>query len=313
MTRKPAPVFQLFPAVALLLLLSGSALAQLSSTASLAADLTIRYRVAPNITYLTASNYEAKLDVYTPNNATSPVPTLVYIHGGGWVGGTKEAAFMNVLPYLEMGWAVVNVEYRLARVSLAPAAVEDCRCALRWVIRNAKTYNFDPGKIVVTGHSAGGHLSLTTGLLPASAGLDRECFGPEELKVAAIINWFGITDVSDLLEGANQKGYAVQWLSSLPDREAVAKRVSPLTYVRKDLPPILTIHGDADPTVPYSHAVRLHEALNKVGVPNQLHTVPGGKHGGFTREETQKIFTVIREFLTKHNLMKSDTASSGGK
>jgi acetyl esterase/lipase len=109
------------------------------------------------------------------------------------------------LPYLETGWSVVNVEYRLARVSLAPAAVEDCRCALRWVIRNAKQYNFDTNKIVVTGHSAGGHLALTTGILPASAGLDRQCPGNEELKVAAIVNWFGITDVVDLLDGATSR------------------------------------------------------------------------------------------------------------
>lgn len=265
---------------------------------------TLRYRVVPNITYLTANNYEAKLDVYQPAEATGATPVLVYIHGGGWVGGTKEGSIMSILPYLEMGWAVVNVEYRLAKVSLAPAAVEDCRCALRWVMRNAKDYRFDTDKIVVTGHSAGGHLSLTTGMLPDSAGLDRECFGSETLKVAAIINWYGITDVNDLLEGANQKGYAVQWLSSLPDREAVAKRVSPLQYVRAGLPPILTIHGDADPTVPYSHATRLHAALDKVGVANQLLTIPGGKHGGFSKDESLKIYATIRAFLTKHGLMK---------
>ena len=126
---------------------------------------------------------------------------MIYIHGGGWVGGDRNGAFLNAVPYLEMGWAVVNVSYRLARVSLAPAAVEDCRCALRWVISKAKDYNFDISKLVVTGHSAGGHLSLMTGMLPASAGLDRQCPGNEELKVAAIINWFGITDVGDLLEG----------------------------------------------------------------------------------------------------------------
>jgi acetyl esterase/lipase len=311
MIRKPA-----FASSLLLLMItffSVAAQAQLSETASWAADVANRYRIAANITYLIANNYEAKLDVYTPRVTAAPVPTLVYIHGGGWVGGTKESALLNVVPYLEMGWAVVNVEYRMARVSLAPAAVEDCRCALRWVIRNAKDYNFDLNKIVVTGHSAGGHLSLTTGMLTAAAGLDRQCHGAEELKVAAIINWYGITDVNDLLDGVNQKTYAVQWLASLPDREAVAKRVSPLQYVRKDLPPILTIHGDADPTVPYAHAVRLHEALNKVGAPNQLHTVPGGKHGGFTREESLRIFSVIREFLTKHNLTKTETASATGK
>jgi acetyl esterase/lipase len=146
------------------------------------------------------------------------------------------------------------------------------------VISKAKDYNFDVNKLVVTGNSSGGHLALTTGMLPASAGLDRECPGTEDLKVAAIVNWYGITDVGDLLDGPNMKTYAVTWLSSLTNRYEIAKRVSPLEYVRAGLPPILTIHGDADPTVPYSHATRLHEALNKAGVPNQLLTIPGGKH-----------------------------------
>ena len=219
---------------------------QLSESASWAATLASDYRITPNITYLTANNWEAKLDVYQPAKAAAPMPTLILFHGGGWVGGDRVGTFLNAVPYLEMGWAVVNVSYRLARVSLAPAAVEDCRCALRWVISKAKDYNFDINKLVVTGHSAGGHLSLMTGMLPASAGLDRQCPGNEELKVAAIINWFGITDVGDLLEGPNQQTYAVTWLSSLTNRDEIAKRVSPLTYVRSGLPPILTIHGDAD-------------------------------------------------------------------
>jgi acetyl esterase/lipase len=149
-------------------------------------------------------------------------------------------------------------------------------------------------KLVVTGNSAGGHLALTTGMLPASAGLERECPGNEELKVAAIVNWYGITDVGDLLDGPNMKTYAVTWLSSLTNRYEIAKRVSPLEYVRAGLPPILTIHGDADPTVPYSHGTRLHEALTKAGVPNQLLTIPGGKHGGFTREETLKLHSSFK-------------------
>jgi acetyl esterase/lipase len=276
--------------------------AQSVEAAARAGDLSNRYRIVSNVTYLTASNWEAKLDVIVPREAGAPNPTLIYIHGGGWVGGAKETSWLQLLPYLEAGWSVVNVEYRLARVSLAPAAVEDCRCALRWIIRNAKQYNFDTSKLVVTGHSAGGHLSLTTGMLPASAGLDRECPGSEELKVAAIVNWFGITDVVDLLDGPNMKEYAVAWLSSMPNREDIARRVSPLTYVRAALPPIITIHGDADPTVPYAHAVRLQEALNKVGVPNQLVTIPGGKHGGFSHDQTVRAFSAIRDFLSKHNL-----------
>lgn len=256
-----------------------------------------QYQVTPNITYLVANNYESKLDVYRRRDVQTPVPTLVYIHGGGWVGGTKEQSILSVLPYLEAGWNVVNVEYRLARVSPAPAAVEDCRCALRWVIRHAKEQGFDTSKIVLTGHSAGGHLALITGMLPAAAGLERICPGNEDLNVAAIVNWYGITDVADLLDGPNMKTYAVAWLGSMLDRVEVARRVSPMTYVRAGLPPVLTIHGDADPTVPYSHAVQLHKALDQAKVKNRLLTIQGGKHGGFSGAENKMIYGVIREFL----------------
>ena len=274
---------------------------QRTESADWAADIANRYRIVPNITYLTANNFEAKLDLYLPRNLTEPSPTLVYIHGGGWVQGSKEVSTLRLLPYLEMGWSVVNVEYRLARTSLAPAAVEDCLCALRWIIRNAEEYNLDPNRIVISGNSAGGHLSLTTGMLPASAGLDRQCPGDEELKVAAIVNWYGITDVGDLLEGPNIRRWAVAWMGSMDDRQEIARRVSPLNYVRPGLPPILSIHGDADPLVPYSHAVQLHKALTEAGVPNQLLTIPGGKHGGFTRTEILKAYTTIFEFLEKYS------------
>jgi acetyl esterase/lipase len=265
-----------------------------------------RYQVSANVTYLVENNFEDKLDIYQRRDATNPQPTLIYIHGGGWTGGTKEGAFMSVMPWLSMGWTVVNVEYRLARVSHAPAAVEDCLCALKWVVSHAGEYHFDPSKLVVSGDSAGGHLALMTGMTPAEAGLDRECTSDHDdaalPKVAAIVNWYGITDVADLLDGPNRKAYAVSWLGSAPDREEIARRVSPLTYVRPGLPPILTIQGDADPTVPYTHSLRLRDALNKAGVPNELVTIPGGKHGQFTAEERIRIYKAVWAFLEKHGL-----------
>jgi len=264
----------------------------------------VGYRVFPNITYITANGYDAKLDIYQARESGTPQPTVLYFHGGGWVQGSKESSVLSVLPYLEMGWNVINVEYRLARASLAPAAVEDCLCALRWVIHNAKQYNVDVNRIVTTGNSAGGHLALTTGMIPASAGLDRECPGPEELKVAAIVNWYGITDVADLLEGDNMRAFAVGWLGSLPNRVEVAKRVSPMTYVRAGLPPTISIQGDSDPTVPYQQSVKLHAALTKVGVANKHVTVPGGLHGNFKPEEYPRLYSEIRDFLAQHNLMK---------
>jgi acetyl esterase/lipase len=291
-------------AILLSLALASSAAAQTApptaspsgAWATLVANAT---RVDYGITYLKASGWEGKLDVYAPRTG-GPHATVLHIHGGGWVGGSRESVFLRALPYLEMGLAVVNVSYRLGDVAQAPAAVEDCLCALRWILRNAKQYNLDPARIAVMGYSAGGHLALTTGMIPASAGLDRQCPGTETLRPAAIVNWYGITDVADLLEGPNMKTYAVQWLGAQPNRVEIAKRVSPLTYVRRDLPPILTIHGDADPTVPYQHAVKLNAAVRQAGGESELVTIPKGGHGNFPPPEQLRAVEAVRAFLARH-------------
>ncbi len=267
--------------------------------------------IFPNVTYAKASNFELKLDLYLPKNRSSPKPTLVLFHGGGWVDGQKERNVLFLLPYLELGWSAVNVEYRTARQAAAPAAVEDCRCALRWLTYRAKDYSLDPSRFVLTGTSAGGHLALMGGMLPAGNVFDRQCpiEGGErwgsanvpELKVAAIVNWFGIGDVADLLDGPNARNYAREWFGSAPNVE-LAKQLSPVNYVRAGLPPIITIHGELDDVAPYAHAVRLHAALDKAGVANRLVTIKGRKHGGFNREELLQSYAAIREFLKKQGL-----------
>jgi acetyl esterase/lipase len=298
-------------AFAVTLVAAPAAFAQLTPTAEWATHFHNRYQVVSNVTYLTATGYEAKLDVYRRrDDTTTPQPTLIFYHGGGWVAGVKESALPSILPWLEMGWNVVNVEYRMAREALAPAAVEDALCALRFAVAQAKTYRIDTSRIVVSGESAGGHLALAAGMIPESAGLTRICAGGgfsgyenAVPKVAAIVNWYGITDVADMLAGPNTRSYAVQWVGSSPNAGEVAKIVSPLTYVRAGLPPILSIQGDKDPIVPYSQNVRLHEALAKVGANNELFTVPGGGHGNFNPEERAKIYAKIREFLSKNGLV----------
>jgi acetyl esterase/lipase len=280
------------------------AYAQLSPSASWATHAANEYRMAPNVTYLTAGGIDVKLDVYQKRNVTTPQPTLVYLHGGFWVAGNKEGAIFNLLPWIEMGWNVVNVEYRLGPVAQAPAALEDCLCALRFIATPAQAmnYNIDVNRIVVMGESAGGHLALSLGMTPDSAGLDLECAGGPLPKVAAVLNWFGVTDVADVIDGPNRANAAARWFGSMPNRMEIAKRVSPMTYVRNGLPPIMTIHGDADRTVPYPQAVRLHEALAKTNTVNQLLTIPGGGHGNFTPEQRTRIYTTIREFLAKNGL-----------
>jgi acetyl esterase/lipase len=190
------------------------------------------YDIFPNIIYSTASNTDLKLDLYQPKDRSKPYPVLVLFHGGGWVAGQKERNKFQLLPYLSMGWAVVNVEYRMARNALAPAAVEDCRCALRWVTNNATKYNLDLSKIVLSGGSAGGHLSLITGMLPPNSVFDRQCPTNENIRwntgtepqmnVAAIVNWYGITDVEELIDGPNAKHYAMEWFGSISNRKELA-------------------------------------------------------------------------------------------
>ena len=284
----------------------GAQVSPLACTARLDDD----YRIVPNITYLTVGNWDGKLDLYVTRTPDIPRPTLILIHAGGWTGGSKEVSANAVPPYHDMGMNVVNVEYRVG-IASAPSAVEDCRCALRWVTEHAKEYGIDANRIVVSGGSSGGHLALTTGMLPASVGLDRLCPRANDLKVAAIVSWSGISDVTELLAGPNMQPYAVAWLGNAPDREQIAKQVSPLTYVREGLPPVLTIHGDADATVPYSQSVRLHKALTDVGVSNELMTIHGGQHRLSLAEQT-RAYGKIREFLTRHHILEAPKTSSTG-
>jgi len=142
----------LFTTIAGVLLLTAArtnAFAQLSSAADWATHAANEYQVQANITYLTASGYESKLDVYRRRDVTTPQPTLVFYHGGGWIVGTKEASLMSLMPWFEMGWTVINVEYRMARVALAPAAVEDAQCALRFIVNQQNNAIFNHWTILV--------------------------------------------------------------------------------------------------------------------------------------------------------------------
>lgn len=236
------------------------------------------------------------MDIFRPAGA-GPFPAVIIIHGGGWTSGNKAGMLGNwVARYLEKKFVVANVEYRLAAAAKAPAAVEDALTAANFFIDNAAKYAADPNRIVVTGGSAGGHLALMVGMTPASANLGKP------VKVRAIVNFYGITDVDAQLHGANRREYATTWVPEGPDRTALAHRLSPMTYVRKDLPPVLTIHGDADATVPYEHGVNLTKALKKAGAVTEMITVPQGPHG-FPPATQEELYPKIFAFLKKHGVL----------
>ncbi len=244
---------------------------------------------------------ETKLDILKPKSAAGKRPAILFIHGGGWTGGRKENVVPNFcLPYLQKGFVVANVEYRLAKAALAPAAVNDVLKAAQWFIKHARQYGVDPKKIIVSGDSAGGHLALMVGLTPKQANIGQP------VKVAAVVNFYGITDLMDVLEGPNMKQYATTWIpDNLADRREIAHRVSPQSWVRKKLPKSITIHGGEDPTVPYDHGAVLVKMMRDVGNDAELYAVPKGKHGDFLRDpvEGPLVWNAIFRFLERRGLM----------
>lgn len=248
-------------------------------------ELGARYQVFPNLEYRTVGDWRGKLDLYLPARRTAKTPTLVWFHGGAWASASKEEELLYVLPYLERGWSVVNVEYRLASVARAPAAVDDCRCALGWVFDAGRKYRISTDTVVVSGISAGGHLALMAVL--AVGPMPVGCQAPG--RVSALVNWFGPSDLSDLSGKAAAMGTA--WLDGVP-----ARKMSPIAAVRPGEPPIITVHGADDDLVPYRQSVALHRALTKAGVKNRLVKLAGG-HGFFPRAQWEHAWAEVWRFL----------------
>lgn len=261
------------------------------------------YTAQLDVVYTKVKDWEGRVDLYLPPKEKGPSPVIINIHGGGWNKGVKESQ-TGFNTFFKMGYAVANMEYRLSGQATAPAAVEDARCALIYLVKNAKTLNIDVNKIVIMGGSAGGHLALMAGLLGNDHRFDGNCPGVDKIKVAAIIDKYGITDVWDWGYGKNVTSKsAKQWLGDKADDAAFAKTVSPIYYVDKNSPPTFIVHGDADPTVPYQHSVDLHKKFKEAGVRTEFITVPGGLHGKFEKEKNSEINKAIAEFLISLGLV----------
>lgn len=255
-----------------------------------------------NVVYTKVKDWEGKMDLYLPPREKGLSPVVINIHGGGWNKGVKESQ-TGFNTFFKMGYAVANIEYRLSQQATAPAAVEDTRCALLYLITHARELNIDVNKIVIMGGSAGGHLALMGGLLGNDHRFDKNCKDADNVKVAAIIDKYGITDVWDWGYGKilTSKS-AKQWLGDKASDESFAKSVSPIYYVSKNSPPVFIVHGNADPTVPYQHSVDLYKKLQEAGVKSEFITVEGGLHGKFDKEKNSEINKKIANWLTELGL-----------
>lgn len=255
-----------------------------------------------NIVYRHASGEDLALDVYEqPGGKASPV--VVYWHGGAWWKGQRPATWGGFRALLDMGFSIVSVDYRLTGVAPAPAAVEDVRCSLAWVAQNASTYHFDVNRIVAYGTSAGGHLALMAGFLPAKNSIDpAECGAVPH--IAAVMDFYGIPDVKGVItSGIPLSKSTVRWIGTGPTQLALAAQMSPITYLRTGLPPVFIAHGDTDPVVPYQQSVDLKRSLEALHVPVTMVSVPGGVHGRFPPEQMLRINDALLAFFRKQGIL----------
>ena len=226
-----------------------------------------------------------KLDVYRADSE-NPVPAVIHIHGGGWSGGSKNHVPGFLADAVKAGWlTVVSVEYRFIPGATHPAQTDDCTRAVQFVRSKAAEWNIDPARIGVTGGSAGAHLSLWVALHDDAA--DPKSADPVERQSSRVqcavgfagpTNWALLGKMLHLHPGYRAIiGYRALTPFGMMEKSKMDS-VSPITYASADDPPVLIIHGDADPIVPLDHGKTLHQALEKAGAKPELHIVKGGNH-----------------------------------
>ena len=249
-----------------------------------------------DVVYTKVDGWDGRMDLYLPPTEKDPSAMIINIHGGGWVNGVKETQG-GFSDFFKAGYAVANIEYRLTGQATAPAAVQDTRCALIYLIKNAKALNIAVDKIVIMGSSAGGHLALMGGLLANDHTFDTNCAGVNNVKVLAIIDKYGIVDVGDKRYGKFRSGSEKNWLGDKVADQSFIESLSPIYVVKKDSPPIFIVHGDADPTVPIQQSFDLKKRLDELGVRNEMMIMPGGLHGKFTADQNKELSNRIMVFL----------------
>jgi acetyl esterase/lipase len=263
------------------------------------------YQSSIDVVYAEIDGWKGREDVYYNPASTKPTSVIFNIHGGGWNHGVKEQQG-GFNTFFKVGFAVVNIEYRLTSQAKAPAAVEDVRAAILYIVQHAKEYNIDPNKIVVMGGSAGGHLALMGGLLQNQNIFDGQYKNVKNYTIAAIIDKYGITDVWDWAYGKNiTSKSATNWLGEKAKDSVFAKSISPIYYVKKTSPPTFIVHGDADPTVPYQQSVALKSKFDEVGAKSEFLTIPGGVHGKFTKEQNTELNKSIIKFLADFKIINN--------
>lgn len=245
------------------------------------------------------------LDIYLPANAKGKLPLVIFIHGGGWLGNDKYAdmGYMKktVAEIVNSGFALASIDYRFSTMAVFPAQIQDCNRAISYLYDNAGRYGLDKKRFAVMGFSAGGHLASLVGL--SKNNNIKSFFMPgtsKSFKFKGVVDFYGPAELILFPGSHDEKSPEALLIGAAPlKRPDLAKAASPVTYVDKDDPPFLIIHGEKDELVSPNQSRLLSAWLNVKEVPNELVIVKDAPHFG-VMFDSDEVRTKVMDFLKKH-------------
>lgn len=233
--------------------------------------------VLSNFRYREGTEKNWCLDLAMPKDSMGKLrPAIVVIHGGGWLEGDKSSFSTpanrppgNIVDFAKLGFVAITINYRLSGEAPFPAALNDCRCAVRWLRANAEKYEIDTDSIGAWGNSAGGHLVLMLAMADATAIPEDDGPYPQySSRVQAVVSDSGPVDLLHQYEHNQIPTAIAQFLGGAPNEANAAdyEMASPIKYISLQTPPVMLIYGGADTQVGVETADRFVSALSQAGL-----------------------------------------------
>jgi acetyl esterase/lipase len=238
-----------------------------------------QFTLVSNVPFCNGGGSPLLMDILLPlHRDQTPTPAVLWIHGGGWEHGDKNA-HANAEFIANAGFVSATISYRLSDQSPFPAAIEDSKCAIRFLRANAAKYGIDPQRIGVAGSSAGGHLAELVATAGESAGLEGNGgLQGVSSKVQVVVSYFGVSDFTR--EFPQDTAAVIQKFLRGPEKEKrdIYRKASPIFYISEGDPPLLLVHGEEDDTVPFEQSVRMADAYRRAGLTVEFIHVQNADH-----------------------------------
>lgn len=267
-----------------------------------------QYMVNTNVTFAQVPGWcghitqDLKMDIIFPREASKPVPGIVWICGGAWLEMSTCAHLAYLTELARCGFVVASVQYRTSNEAKFPAQLMDVKAAIRYLRAHTDRYHLDPERIGVMGESAGGHLTAMAALTGKEKAFDQGAYLEYSSEVQAACPWYVPTDVTKMPVDiprdmqAAPESLLIGMNASLHMEEAL--KACPVSYVTKNAPPFLILHGMNDHTVPFQQGEILHDALEEQGNDVTLLAIEEADHADRQFFQRQ-LWAIIEDFFTE--------------